>query len=102
MDLLETSELRLRAALDREDFAGVQEAVRAYRAAFDRTWRGMPSAARRASALPLEADRLMRWAILQVTMARASLAERRRVSGAAGSYLGTGRNLRNRTWGAAG
>jgi hypothetical protein len=102
MDALETSERRLREAVLHENFDEVAAATREYRQAFDREWRNMSPALRRQSALPLEADRLMRWAIARLQASRASLAKRRRASGVVGCYLVTGRGRRNRTWGAAG
>jgi hypothetical protein len=102
MDSLETTERRLREAVLHRNFDEVAAATNEYRRAFDREWRNMPPAQRRQSALPMEADRLMRWAIGRLQALRASLAARRRASGAASYYLTAGHIRRNRTWGAAG
>jgi len=102
MDALETSERRFRDAVLKKNFDEVTAAAYEYRHAFDRVWRNMPPAMRRQSALPMEADRLMRWAIALMKASRASLAARRRASAAVSHYLGTGRIRRSRTWGSAG
>lgn len=102
METLRTSERNLRAAVLEENFEQITAAAREFRDAFDREWRAMPAGLRRRSALPRDADRLMRWAMARVSASRASLAEQRRLSGAASHYLATGRARRERTWGTAG
>lgn len=102
METLRTSERSLREAVLAEDFDQVTAAAREFRNAFDREWGAMPAGLRRRSALPREADRLMRWALERVSAAKASLAGQRRLSGAAGYYLATGRAKRAHTWGTAG
>lgn len=102
MDSLETSERRLREAVLQQNLDEVTAATCAYRHAFDREWSNMPLALRRQSALPLEADRLIRWAIARLKAYRASMSARRRASGTASRYLATGRMRRTRTWGTAG
>jgi hypothetical protein len=102
MDALETSERRFREAVLKKNSGEVRAAACEYREAFDRVWCNMPLPLRRQSALPMEADRLMRWAIALMKASRASLAARRRASAAVSHYLGTGRIRRSRTWGSAG
>src|SRR5215472_12774400 len=89
---LKKTEQRLREAVSNDCFDEVRVTAELYRQAFDREWSALPLTERRDSAMPLEAARLMEWALECVAASRARMADRRRGMGAAGAYLATGRN----------